>query len=49
MRDIPEDEKIGAESVLGLVVTDTPSAEIVQDRLSKYKIFPHIVVSRQNS
>ena len=47
--DIPEDEKIGAERVLGFIVKDRPSVEIAQDRLSKFKKFPHIMVSHQNS
>ena len=46
---MPEEEKIGAERVLGFVVKVTPSVEIAQERLSKYNILPHIVVSRRKS
>ena len=47
--NMPEEEKIGAEIVLGFVVKVTPSVEIAQERLSKYNILPHIVVSWRKS
>jgi hypothetical protein len=48
-RYIPGDEKIGAERVRGFVVKDKPSVEIAHDILSKFKSFPHMVVSLRNS
>ena len=48
-QDLLENEKSSMERVLGFVVKDKPSVETTQDILSKFKIFPHIVVSRRNS
>jgi len=46
---IREEGKIGAERVLGFVVKEIPSVEIAQERLSKFRTLPHIVVSRRKS